>query len=101
MSWKRILALCGIASLVAPWAVAATSSATPAPVTRIERSAPSDPPHPPDPLDPASAVLPLPHRSVWPSRASAADADPVDWRAAHEAVRRAGGWRAYAREVQR
>jgi hypothetical protein len=95
MSWKRILALCGIASLVAPWAVAATSSATPAPVTRIERSAP------PDPLDPASAVLPLPHRSVWPSRASAADADPVDWRAAHEAVRRAGGWRAYAREVQR
>ena len=45
-----------------------------------------------------SAVLPLPHRSVWPSRASAADAEPVDWRAAHEAVRRAGGWRAYARE---
>ncbi|MGY0194421.1 hypothetical protein ACWA7J_05025 [Leptothrix sp. BB-4] len=84
MSWFRTLALCGIASVALPLAQAAS----PAPAR-------------PDPLDPDAAVAPLPHRSVWPQRATAEDATPVDWRAAHEAVRRAGGWRAYAREVQR
>ncbi|MEY2653892.1 MAG: hypothetical protein RLZZ524_920 [Pseudomonadota bacterium] len=93
MSWIPILALCGIAGLAA----APASAATPAPVATSSRADPLDP------FNPDAAVLPLPHRSVWPGRAAAAatDAEPVDWRAAHEAVRRAGGWRAYAREVAR
>ncbi|MDP4300659.1 hypothetical protein [Leptothrix discophora] len=54
----------------------------------------------PDPLDAAAPTLALPHRSVWAERRpQAADAEPLDWRRANEAVRRAGGWRAYAREA--
>ncbi len=54
-----------------------------------------------DPLDPAAPTRALPHRSVWRDAAPLPmpEVDPVDWRAAHEAVRRAGGWRALAREV--
>ena len=53
-----------------------------------------------DPADPQAKVSPLKHRSTL-AHPAAAVADPAEagrWRAAHEAVHRAGGWRAYARE---
>ncbi|MBH9576188.1 hypothetical protein [Inhella proteolytica] len=53
-----------------------------------------------DPADPKTPVPALQHRSVL-ARPAALVADPAEpgrWRAAHEAVHRAGGWRAYARE---
>ncbi|WP_374436716.1 hypothetical protein [Inhella sp.] len=53
-----------------------------------------------DPADPKAPVPALQHRSVL-ARPAAPVADPAEpgrWRAAHEAVQRAGGWRAYARE---
>ena len=53
-----------------------------------------------DPADPQAKVAPLQHRSTLhrPAAAPADPAEPGRWRAAHEAVHRAGGWRAYARE---
>lgn len=53
-----------------------------------------------DPADPQAKVPPLPHRTALsrPAAALAEPADPARWRAAHEAMQRAGGWRAYARE---
>jgi len=54
-----------------------------------------------DPLDPDAPSRPLPHRSVWHHQGPLAESEPVDWRAAHTAVQKAGGWRAYAREVAR
>jgi hypothetical protein len=58
---------------------------------------------PPSPLDPQAAVPPLRHRSAFvgyrshtlPADAAASGA----WRHANEQVRRAGGWRVYAREA--
>jgi len=52
----------------------------------------------PDPLDPQAPTRPLPHRSVWRGATPMPEVDPVDWRAAHEAVRQAGGWRALSRD---
>ena len=53
----------------------------------------------PDPLDAAAGVPDVQHRSAFAGYRGLAD-EPVGlWRAANEAVERAGGWKAYAREA--
>jgi hypothetical protein len=54
-----------------------------------------------DPLDPDAPTRSLPYRSVWHHPSSLTESEPVDWRAAHTAVQKAGGWRVYAREIAR
>jgi hypothetical protein len=54
----------------------------------------------PSPLDPQAATAPLVHRSALGSyRKLAAEPPAVAWREANDAVERAGGWRALAREA--
>jgi hypothetical protein len=106
MSWIRLLALRGLACVAAPVALAVltalpAAAATAATAATTAEATAAATPSITDPSHPDAATTPLPYRSVWPTRAAAADATPIDWRAAHEAVRRAGGWRAYAREVTR
>lgn len=74
----------------------APASAQPATATTVA-------PHPssrPDPLDARASVPPLRYRSVFESYRANLPQDPQGWRQANEAVREAGGWRAYAREAQ-
>lgn len=54
----------------------------------------------PDPLDAKAATAPLVYRSPFTGyKKLAAEASPVAWRDANDAVLRIGGWRAYAREA--
>jgi hypothetical protein len=54
----------------------------------------------PSPLDPQAATAPLVHRSALGGYTRlAAEPPPVAWREANDAVARAGGWRALAREA--
>jgi hypothetical protein len=54
----------------------------------------------PDPLDAKAATAPLVYRSPLAGyKKLAAEAPPVAWRDANDAVERIGGWRAYAREA--
>lgn len=88
-----------LSSVARRWAAVACSCAVAWPALADPATAPSVRP---DPLDASAPTQPLPHRSVWADRrAPVADAEPVDWRRANEAVHRAGGWRAYAREAAR
>jgi hypothetical protein len=54
----------------------------------------------PSPLDAQAATPPLIYRSPLASyRKLAAESPPLGWREANDAVERAGGWRALAREA--
>ena len=52
----------------------------------------------PDPLDPAARVPLLRHQSAFAGYRPLPETAVGSWRDANEAVARAGGWRAYARE---
>lgn len=54
----------------------------------------------PDPLDPKAAVPPAVHASAFRGYTRFADEPRADWKSVNDATRRAGGWRAYAREAQ-
>ena len=56
-------------------------------------------PRPADPLDPRAAVPTLRHVPSFAGYLRYAEQPVGDWRDANEATRRAGGWRAYAREI--
>ncbi len=56
-------------------------------------------PRPADPLDPRAAVPTLRHVPGFAGYLRYAEQPVGDWRDANEATRRAGGWRAYAREI--
>ena len=51
----------------------------------------------PDPLDARAPVPPVRHVTTLRSRP--ADTPPGDWKQANDAVLKAGGWKAYAREA--
>ncbi len=53
----------------------------------------------PDPLDAQAAVPPARHVSSFRHPRPAADTPPGDWKQANDAVLKAGGWKAYAREA--
>jgi len=66
----------------------------------LPMAAPAQSPARPDPLDAKAATTPLVYRSPLASyKKLAAEAPPVAWRDANDAVERIGGWRAYAREA--
>ncbi|MBU6271290.1 MAG: hypothetical protein KGQ67_08315 [Betaproteobacteria bacterium] len=52
----------------------------------------------PDPLDPGAKVPPLRHQSAFAGYRPLPETAVGSWKDANEAVARAGGWRAYARE---
>lgn len=54
----------------------------------------------PDPADPAAPVPAAGYRSAFEDYRPMGDESVADWRAANDAVAKAGGWRAYAREAQ-
>lgn len=54
----------------------------------------------PDPADPAARVPAASYRSAFEGYRPMADAPVSDWREANDAVAKAGGWRALAREAQ-
>ncbi len=54
----------------------------------------------PDPADPAARVPAATYRSTFSDYRPLGDEAVGDWRAANDEVRRIGGWREYAREVQ-
>ncbi len=54
----------------------------------------------PDPADPAVAVPAAKYRSAFEGYRKMGDEPVADWRASNDAVAKAGGWRAYAREAQ-
>lgn len=54
----------------------------------------------PDPVDATAATAPLVHRSALSQyRRFGTEAPTLTWREANDAVERAGGWRALAREA--
>ncbi len=53
----------------------------------------------PDPLDPRATVPALRHVPGFTGYLPYAEQPVGSWREANEATRRAGGWRAYAREI--
>lgn len=55
---------------------------------------------PPDPTDAALTVPPTVYRSAFDGYRPNREQAVGDWRQANDAVARAGGWRAYAREAQ-
>jgi hypothetical protein len=75
---------------------AAAAGAQPAPPEPRPEATPAARP---DPLDPAVAVPPTTYRSAFTGYRPFADQPVGSWRAANDAVREAGGWRAYGREV--
>ncbi len=54
----------------------------------------------PDPADPAARVPAATYRSTFSDYRPLGDETVGDWRVANDEVRRIGGWREYAREVQ-
>lgn len=54
----------------------------------------------PDPADPAAQVPAAGYRSAFEGYRKMGDTPVADWREANDAVAKAGGWRAYAREAQ-
>jgi len=51
----------------------------------------------PDPLDARAPVPPARHAPIFKPRPG--DTPPGDWKQANDAVLKAGGWKAYAREA--
>ena len=83
---RSVLAtLAALVVAVAP-AMAVAQAADPAPAS-------------PDPLDAAAGVPDAQHRSAFAGYRGLADEPVGSWRAANDAVERAGGWKAYAREA--
>ena len=84
------------ATAAPPAAPSATSSGTPSasPPAAPRASATGAP----DPLDPAARVPLLRHQSAFASYRPLPETAVGSWKDANEAVARAGGWRAYARE---
>ncbi len=54
----------------------------------------------PDPADPAALVPQASYRSAFADYRPLGEEAVGNWRAANDEVRRIGGWREYAREVQ-
>ncbi len=75
-------ALCAVFAALASWA----------PVSGAQNT--------PDPADPAAAVPAATYRSAFDGYRKMGDEPVADWRASNDAVAKAGGWRAYAREAQ-
>ncbi len=98
---QSALALAWLCCLGASQATAQTPAHAPHHDSAASDRAPSTTRAPgrPDPMDPtapsAAWVPPRPFADYRPFQATAAGS----WRDANEAVRRAGGWRAYAREA--
>lgn len=79
---RRVIALCAIFTALASWA----------PVSGAQNT--------PDPADPATQVPAATYRSAFEGYRKMGDEPVADWRASNDAVAKAGGWRAYAREAQ-
>jgi hypothetical protein len=94
-----------IAALPASAAPPAAPSAAPPSATASVTSSASPPAAPragaagvPDPLDPSARVPLLRHQSAFAGYRPLPETAVGSWKDANEAVARAGGWRAYARE---
>lgn len=51
-------------------------------------------------VEPESSALTLTYRSAWAKYQGYADQPVASWQQSNEAVKAAGGWRAYAKEAQ-
>ena len=69
-----------------------------APALSVAQAADTAPARP-DPLDAAAGVPDARYRSAFAGYRGLADEPVGSWTATNEAVERAGGWRAYAREA--
>lgn len=79
---SKDVALCAVFTALASWA----------PVSGAQNT--------PDPADPAVGVPAASYRSAFEGYRKMGDETVADWRASNDAVAKAGGWRAYAREAQ-
>lgn len=79
---SRDFALCAVFTALASWA----------PISGAQNT--------PDPADPAVGVPAATYRSAFDGYRKMGDEPVADWRASNDAVAKAGGWRAYAREAQ-
>ena len=76
--------------------VTALALALPSNVTFAQATTP---PRAADAADPKAAVPPLIYHSAFQSYRPNSPAEPGDWKAAHDQVKAAGGWRSYAKEA--